>query len=133
MNQSTLGDLAELEVLTALTKAGYRTSVPFGSYRYDLVAEVDGKFQRVQVKLGRVVGGKIKFRTVASTAGTHENYLNDADSFGVYCPELDEVYLVPVSDVPAKCAAYLRVDPTLNGQQAGIRWAKDYVVLAQPG
>ena len=133
MNQSTLGDLAELEVLTALTKAGYRTSVPFGSYRYDLVAEVDGKFQRVQVKLGRMVGGTIKFRTVASTAGTHQHYLNDADSFGVYCPELDEVYLIPVNDVPATGEAHLRIDLPLNGQQKGVRWAKDYVVVAQSG
>jgi PD-(D/E)XK endonuclease len=49
--------------------------------------------------------------------------------FLLYCPETGEIYAVPVADAPAG-HGYLRVDPTKNGQQEGIRWARDYVLPA---
>lgn len=54
-----------------------------------------------------------------------QDYRGDADYFGVYCSENDEVYLVPVADVPVGIS-YLRLLPTSNNQQAGTRWARDY-------
>jgi hypothetical protein len=58
---------------------------------------------------------------------SYRSYRGDIDAFGVYCPGTREVYLVPIADVPDR-AAYLRVEPTRNGQQKGVRWAKDYVI-----
>ena len=54
-------------------------------------------------------------------------YRDDVDYFGVYCPDTDAVYLVPISDVPDR-GACLRVKPTKNNQAKGVRWAKDYVL-----
>ena len=34
---------------------------------------------------------------------------------------------MPVSDVP-EGSANLRIDPPMNNQEKGIRWAKDYVI-----
>jgi hypothetical protein len=54
-------------------------------------------------------------------------YRDDVDYFGVYCPDTDAVYLVPITDVPDR-GACLRVKPTKNNQAKGVRWAKDYVL-----
>ena len=50
---------------------------------------------------------------------------HDVDYFGVYCPDTDAVYLVPITDVPDR-GACLRVKPTKNNQAKGVRWAMDY-------
>jgi hypothetical protein len=48
-------------------------------------------------------------------------YAGDIEIFLVHCPETGQIYAVPVEDVPAN-DGWLRVDPTRNGQQEGIRW-----------
>ncbi|MBW3619954.1 MAG: hypothetical protein KY461_06895 [Actinobacteria bacterium] len=93
----------------------------------------------MQCKTGRLRNGVIRVSTT-STSYHHpshrrrtdlrpEHYRNDyrgdADLFGVYCPDTKETFLVPVEAVPRK-ECYLRVDPSRNGQSAGIRWAADY-------
>ncbi len=57
------------------------------------------------------------------------DYRGSVDVFGVHCPETDGVYLVPV-DAVGRNVGFLRVDPTKNGQSAGIRWASDYAIGA---
>ena len=56
-----------------------------------------------------------------------ESYRGEIEYFGVYCPDNDKCYLVPVDDV-AKTVGILRVEPTLNNQSKGVRWAKDYEI-----
>jgi PD-(D/E)XK endonuclease len=63
---------------------------------------------------------------------SYRSYQGDVDFFGVYCPGTEEVYLVPIGDVPER-AASLRVEPPRNGQTRNVRWAKDYVIWPQPG
>jgi len=50
------------------------------------------------------------------------------DAFGVYCPQNRKAYLIPIEDVPAVTYAHLRLDPPLNGQTTGIRWAHKYEI-----
>src|SRR5262249_34829683 len=57
------------------------------------------------------------------------NYRGEGDYFGVYCPETDTVYLVPIEDVTTTALCYLRVAPAKNIQEKKVRWAKDYVLL----
>lgn len=73
------------------------------------------------------------FRTASSYAH-HPNpkprqlhYRGQVDAFGVYCPENGGVYLVPIDGLPAS-GAYLRVEPTANGQRRLIREAAPYEV-----
>jgi hypothetical protein len=54
-----------------------------------------------------------------------KDYRGQADFFGVYSPDLDQVFLVPVEDVPIT-GATLRIDPPKNGQKKGIRMADLY-------
>ncbi|MGH9198272.1 MAG: group I intron-associated PD-(D/E)XK endonuclease, partial [Acidimicrobiia bacterium] len=136
-----VGDASQAMVLGRLVQAGRTVLVPFGeNTRYDyVIEEKDGSFTRVQVKTGRLRKGAIVFAT-CSTSYHHPNnrgmvaykhcYRGQADLFGVYCPETDAIYLVPVSEVGTTTAA-LRVESTRNNQSKKIRWASDYEV--RPG
>jgi hypothetical protein len=97
------------DILAALADAGYQILLPFGSRcRYDLAFDDHGNIKRVQCKTGQLLKnrGAVFFRTA-------KQYPN----------------LVPVSDVP-EGSANLRIDPPMNNQGKGIRWAKDYVLPA---
>ena len=113
---------------------------PFGeNQRYDLLIEDhDGKFIRVQCKTGRLKKGAVIFNTCSvtyhhpSNQGTkvyRHDYRDAADVFGVYCPDTDRVYIVPVDEV-GTVAASLRVEPTKNSQRKRVRWASDYELSA---
>lgn len=129
MPPSVVGARAELAVATALVRAGHEVYTPFFSAhsRVDLIASKGGQVLRLQVKNGRLVRNAVEFRTCSTTGQVHVGYRGEVEAFGVYCPELGLVYLVPIDHVPLR-EARLRLEPPLNNQQRGIRWASDYVV-----
>ena len=61
------------------------------------------------------------------TGGRRERrgYREDVEFFGVYSPDTDRVYLIPVEVVP-EGQAYLRLTKAKNDQEKRIIWAKDY-------
>jgi hypothetical protein len=132
-----VGDRSEAHVLAALVEVYDEVFLPRGeNCRADfLVSNVEG-ILRVQAKTGRLRSGVVVFDTSSFTyhhpnnRGTRpyrRDYRGDADIFAVWCPDTDRVYIVPVDDVPVN-GARLRVEPTRNGQAAGVRWARDYEV-----
>lgn len=128
----SIGELSELIVAFALSRAGYFVSKPFGeNTRYDLVIDKDGTLSRVQVKTGRLRNGAILFNTYSSHyhrhGGSCKPYTNDIDFFGVYCPQLRSVYLIPIEDT-AKLSGTIRVSETKNGQHSHVRWAQPYLI-----
>lgn len=126
MNPKAVGERTEAVVLAALVKRGKVVLLPFGdNQRYDLVVDENGIFTRIQCKTGRLVKGSVVFSTCSSQAHRskgRQGYKGQAELFGVYCPDNDKVYLVPVDDVGVGYA-YLRVDPT---NQPNVRWAGQY-------
>jgi len=128
----TIGERSEGMILAALLRAGKVVLSPFGdNQRYDLVVDEDGTFIRIQCKTGRVKDGALEFVTCSSQAhrgkGT-QNYRGQADLFGVYSPDLDKVYLVPVGEVGTR-QANLRLRPPRNGQVKNVRMAQDYEIV----
>ena len=130
-----VGDRTTAMVLARLLEVYEVVLLPFGeNQRYDLLVDTGSTFVRVQCKTGRLRNGVIRFNACSSTYH-HPNrspcqfykkaYHGQADTFGVYCPDNDAVYLVPVSHI-GKRAGSLRVDRTLNNQSQGVRWAEDY-------
>lgn len=104
-----------------------------GSERYDFVVhESDGTFIRIQCKTGNYHHGAVWFRTCSADRRrpTGDVYQGQIDAFAVYCPELRESYLVPITDVSARQLAALRVDTPGNCQVTGIRWAEDYALTS---
>ena len=110
---------------------GKTVLVPFGDgQRYDLAIDEGGTLVRVQCKTGWRSGTTLRFQVSSlARSGKRTDYRGSADIFGVWSPELDKVYLVPVEDCPTR-AAWLRLEPTRNNQRDKIRWARDYEVVA---
>jgi PD-(D/E)XK endonuclease len=108
---------------------GKQVLLPFGGgARYDLAYDDGGQLVRVQCKTAVLRKGCVEFNTRSQGRdGTHHHYDGDADLFGVYCPELEAVYLVPVEKM-GKGKGYLRIDKPKNNMTSGIRWAADYKV-----
>jgi hypothetical protein len=132
----SIGDLSEILFAGKLVLAGYRVAVPLGeNQRYDLIIEKNEVLSRVQVKTGRVRNGAVIFNCYSSH--THRKgpssrpYTGQVDFFGIYCQELDIGYLVPIADL-ARLSGSLRLQPTRNGQQRHVRWARRYELGTAP-
>jgi PD-(D/E)XK endonuclease len=133
-NHKAIGERSEANIIAKLSEAGYYVLRPFGdNLRYDLVIEdADGRFWRIQCKTGWMDKSKsvIKFATASSYNHTMRNkgwkhYRGQCEYFAVYCPENKGAYLVPVDQV-GMTQAMLRLVPTVNKQEKGVRWAKNY-------
>jgi hypothetical protein len=129
-----IGHRTEAAILSELLKRGYQVLVPSGvRQRYDMVLDCDGRFLKVQCKMGRLRDGAIQFsaRSVQpNTRGTRaRGYSGEVNLFIVYCPENQGVYGIPANAVP-NSAMYLRVEPPRNQQCKGVRWASEYELPA---
>lgn len=125
-----VGLRTEAAILAELARRGYQVLVPWGvNQRYDLVLDMDSKFLRAQCKTGRLRNGVVIYSTRSTRVNTRKtfsrDYVGEVELFLIYCPDTDRIYAVPVDEAPAGYG-HLRVDPTRNGQESLIRWARDY-------
>ena len=52
------GNLTELQCITAFYELGYSVSIPYGeNSRYDLIADIEGKLIKIQVKTSSIKNG----------------------------------------------------------------------------
>jgi hypothetical protein len=132
-----IGSITEAKVIAALVAAGKLVLLPhLSAPPYDLALDEDGRLRRIQCKTGRLTDGVVVFRPHRLRAAHRESgwqrrvtaYTGLIDYFGVYCPENDRVYLVPIEDVTTTRAFSMRVSPPRNNQVKRIRWADDYLV-----
>lgn len=130
------GNLTELQCLTAFYEHGCRVSVPFGeNSRYDMIADVDGKLIRIQVKTSSVKDNDlnaIEFSCRSSYSNSvgvkNTRYsANEIDYFATYWN--GKCYLIPVLECSA--TKTLRFAPPKNGQKAGVSFAKEYELSRQ--
>ena len=122
------GNAAEAAVVHALETAGIVTLLPFGGgCPFDVAALLpDDRLLRIQVKCGRVRNRCVIFNTHATDHGRGRlHYRGRADLIGVYVAELDAIFIVDVHEIPV-AAGRLRLEPTRNNQQLGVRYAEDY-------
>ena len=131
----TVGDRSQLAITLALIDAGFAVFLPFGeNTRCDLIIDDGIQTGRVQCKTGRLREGAVRFSACSNYAhhtnpkAVQRDYLGEVDYFGVYCPQTEGVYLVPIAEVQVRRVGALRVDPPLNGQRQGIRRASDYEI-----
>lgn len=139
-DSNRIGAISLAKVLAALTTAGKVVLLPCLQVRpYDLVIEEGGVFFRVQCKTGRLLRGAVCFRPHRLRAARREtgwerrvtDYKGEVDFFGIYCPDNDAVYLVPMTVVPTHRVCSLRVAAPRNNQNKRVRWAHEYLVTPQ--
>jgi hypothetical protein len=130
-----IGDRSTIAVMAALQWLGYGIYIPFGeNTRCDLILEDHGTLSRIQCKTGRLRKGAVVFNLCSNYAhhanpkASRRTYQGEIDFFGVYCPETNGVYLLPIEDVPGRSQACLRVDPARNQQNKRIRPAARYEI-----
>lgn len=129
---SEIGATAEREVACALIRAGHHVYAPMFAphLRVDLVADIDGRLLRLQVKSARLRGDVLFFPCCSYTANTARAYAGEIDAFGVYSPDHHLALLVPIADVPER-GCHLRLTPPRNNQQKGVRYARDYLIRGE--
>jgi len=129
MESHERGDATEAMVVAKLTERLIPVSIPFGdNQRYDAVIETpDAELLRVQIKTGRLQGGKIDFHGKSqhtnSTGNTYKKYHDDVDYFLVYTPELDSLHVVGEHEFDSRIQ--LRVDDPKQADSS-INWADGY-------
>jgi hypothetical protein len=124
------GNAAEAAVLKALTDLGLKVLIPFGGgHPYDLVVHLEpGGFLRIQCKCARQYRRCALFNSRTTDHGSGRlPYIGRADAFGVFLPDNNQVYLVPVREATTFTVG-LRLEPTRNNQRKGVKLAADYEV-----
>jgi hypothetical protein len=132
MKTATRGNAAEARILAEFVQRGFHVLVPFGSgHSYDLVVDLGGPLLRVQCKTAWLIArGCLSFNCRSTDHGRGpQRYDGLADLFAVYLPPRDSVYLVPVNAI-AGFQGRLRLEPTRNNQQRGVRFAAEFEIAS---
>ena len=136
------GNIAEAKLAAAAIELGIGVCLPIGDgCRYDLIFDLHPELVRVQAKWAPRKGDVIiaRFRTCRFTPTN--GYIKttydatEIDAIGLYCPELETRYLLPITDFDGQGFAHLRLAPARNNQQRGVRMAAQYELgaIAQLG
>ena len=131
-NSKTKGQLGEAYALYEFQKHEIPVCIPWGdNERYDLIAEFDGKFNRIQVKVcNEEHNGSIICYCRSSTNHTTNKklttYENEIDYFVFVNLTYDLIAIVPFEDTCNKNTICLRITPPANGQTKNVKFFKDY-------
>ena len=105
MTTKQIGNIGEAKVLSEFVRLGIPVYLPFGdNEKSDLIADFNGKLNRIQVKTSQKIDGdKIVFSLVSSTIhrknGVKHIYTNnEIDYFALYNLERDKVYLISINE-----------------------------------
>jgi hypothetical protein len=143
LNSNDKGNIAEAAIALEAIKLGIDVLKPVAEHgRYDLVFDLGKRLLRVQCKWGSLaqklgvvcvqVGGSRRTRNgyLTSTYSPEE-----VDAIAVYCGDLGESFLVPISVAAGKRQLHLRLHAPRNGQRACINLASEYQLgaIAQLG
>lgn len=132
----SIGNVNELQCLTAFVQLGYECSIPFGNgAKYDFIVDVEGKLIRIQCKSSHYVNNKgivdynaFSFSTCSQTTNTkktvrHTYNSSQVDYFATYFN--GNVYVVPVDECSTNKT--LRLCPPSNGNKSYNR-AENYLL-----
>ena len=132
MNTKSKGQLSEARVLYEFQKYNIPVCLPWGdNERYDMIAEFDGKFNRIQVKTSNEEdNGAICCWARSSTNHTTNkklsSYEDDIDYFVFVNQKYDLLALVPIEELKGNKSIRLRIVPPAIGQVKGVRYFKDF-------
>ena len=125
MNSKDKGNIGQAIVLTEFIKRNIPVSIPFGdNTRYDLIAEFNGKLNKIQVKYcNQKISETGSIPCPCSSSLNHTTnkikttYENEIDYFAFYLVEWNKVILVPMKIIGTKKQIYFRLDSPKNNQE----------------
>lgn len=132
MNNKTKGNISEARALYEFQKYNIPVCLPWGdNERYDMIAEFNGKLNRIQVKTcNEEQNGAICCYTRSSTNHTTNKklstYVNEVDYFVFVNQTYDLIAIVPIEDIGEKKQIRLRIREPLNNQITNTKYFKDY-------
>ena len=134
MNSKRIGNIGEAQVLAKFVDMGIPIYIPFGDdEKADLIAEFDGKLNKIQVKTSiKSKNGCSIFDLTSSTAhrtnGERRKYLNsEIDYFALYSLDRDKIYLMKVPDNPMS-AITIRFEDTKSGMKSRVNYESDFLI-----
>lgn len=134
MNSKRIGNIGEAKVLAKFVEMGIPIYIPFGDdEKADLIAEFDGKLNKIQVKTSiKLKNGCSIFDLTSSTAhrtnGKRRKYLNsEIDYFALYSLDRDKIYLMKVPDNPMS-AITIRFEDTKSGMKSRVNYESDFLI-----
>ena len=135
MNSKNKGNIGEAIVLAEFTKRNIQVCIPFGdNARYDLVAEFNGKLNKIQVKYcgQETINNSFECPCVSSTNHTTNKHLstyeNDVDYMAFYIIAIDKILLVPIDKINRRKTITFRTELPKNGQRIGVNFVEDYLL-----
>lgn len=133
MNTKDKGNIGEVMALAEFVKRGVPVCIPFGdNERYDLVAEFNGKLNKIQAKYCSQIteNNSIICPCASSTNHTtnkhYTTYENDVDYISCYIVPWDTIVLIPIAEVGNQLTVCLRKDAPKNNQ-SNVRLLEDYL------
>ncbi len=124
------GEVGEAIILADLQRQGHGVAIPFGhDLPYDLIVvrKENGALEKVQCKYTTSNGRVVVARVMSNSAWvTHRYTKEEVDWIAVYDATTDRCFYVPSSVWDGQVAVSLRLVPTINGQNKGIRLAEDF-------
>jgi hypothetical protein len=120
-----------------LVRRGYKIAIPYGEdWDFDLIVCRAEKLERVQCKYTRSNGKVVVVRcrshslTNGRVRATKLYTAATIDWLAVYDATTDECYYIPAHELGAGMQLmHLRLVPTRNNQESGIRAATDYLTI----
>ena len=131
LTTNQLGLLAEAAITYECATRAIGVSRPLDDERYDLIIDLRPLLYRVQCKLARRRGDVVVCRLYTTRRGW-DGLINrryepgEFDLFGIYCHEIRQCFLLPADDFVGFRQVHLRVAPSRNNQELGVRWAREY-------
>jgi Holliday junction resolvase-like predicted endonuclease len=128
MHSKQKGTIAEFAVALSLSKQGLPVFAEQGDLSpVDLITIVDNGPVTVQVKKGsRVMNAK-----GVVTVHTSKYQKEDFEVLAVYIEPIDAVCYFNWMDIKTNTCINVRYEPSVNGQQIGTRWFRDYLDIHQ--
>lgn len=132
-NSKSVGNFGEIKTISKFIELGIPVYVAFGdNERCDLIAEFNGKLNKIQCKTSLNLIDENSFKTKVITKNKddgkdvyHSYSTEEVDYFAIYNVESDTLVLFPNSG-DIKQSVTIRLSPAKNGQVKGVNLASDY-------
>ena len=132
MNNKTKGNISEARALYEFQKYNIPVCLPWGdNERYDMIAEFNGKFNRIQVKTCNEEhdGAIMCYARSSTNHTTNKNYYTyegQIDYFVFVNQTYNLIAIVPIEVIGNQKTIRLRITEPLNNQTTKVKYFKDY-------